>query len=125
MTTRLPLITGAIVGAAMSMTAAVAQAEKWDMPMAYSDGNFHTQNGKLFAEAVTIATGGKLEVIVHGGGSLFKGSEIKRPDFGPAVMPTWWWPKAKYTMRLFGDGPSNGKLSAVAGRWPSHSRFDA
>ncbi len=46
--------------------------------MAYSDGNFHTQNGKLFAEAITIATGGKLEVIVHGGGSLFKGNEIKR-----------------------------------------------
>ena len=78
MTARLPLVTGAIVGAAMSMTAAVAQAEKWDMPMAYADSNFHTQNGKLFAEALTIATGGKLEVVVHGGGSLFKGNEIKR-----------------------------------------------
>ena len=54
------------------------QAEKWDMPMAYADSNFHTQNGKLFAEAVRVATGGELEIIVHGGGSLFKGNEIKR-----------------------------------------------
>ncbi len=53
-------------------------AEKWDMPMAYTDSNFHTQNGKSFAEAIEIATQGKLDVKVHGGGSLFKGSEIKR-----------------------------------------------
>ncbi len=48
------------------------------MPMAYADSNFHTQNGKAFAEAVTLATGGELEIVVHGGGSLFKGNEIKR-----------------------------------------------
>ena len=74
--------------ASLSVLAAVAAlglavgsaraAEKWDMPMAYADSNFHTQNGKLFAEAVGIATGGKLEIVVHGGGSLFKGNEIKR-----------------------------------------------
>ncbi len=55
----------------------IAHAEKWDMPMAYSDSNFHTQNAKAFAEAVKLATGGKLEIIIHGGGSLFKGNEIK------------------------------------------------
>ncbi len=53
-------------------------AEKWDMPMAYTDSNFHTQNGKSFAEAIEVATQGQLDVKVHGGGSLFKGSEIKR-----------------------------------------------
>ncbi len=53
-------------------------AEKWDMPMAYNDGNFHTKNGKLFAEAVGTCTGGELTITVHGGGSLFKGNEIKR-----------------------------------------------
>ncbi|MBE9555763.1 MAG: TRAP transporter substrate-binding protein [Proteobacteria bacterium] len=52
--------------------------EKWDMPMAYADSNYHTQNGKLFAKAVGICTGGELEIVVHGGGSLFKGGEIKR-----------------------------------------------
>ena len=52
--------------------------EQWDMPMAYADSNYHTQNGKLFAEAVGICTGGELTIVVHGGGSLFKGNEIKR-----------------------------------------------
>ncbi len=55
-----------------------AFAQKWDMPMAYADSNFQTQNGKAFAEAVKVATGGDLEIVVHGGGSLFKGNEIKR-----------------------------------------------
>ncbi|WP_197019145.1 TRAP transporter substrate-binding protein [Thioalkalivibrio sp. HK1] len=57
---------------------APAHAQKWDMPMAYADSNYHTQNGKDFAEAIRVATGGALEVVVHGGGSLFKGNEIKR-----------------------------------------------
>lgn len=53
-------------------------SEKWDMPMAYSDSNFHTQNGKAFARCVGITTGGEIDITVHGGGSLFKGGEIKR-----------------------------------------------
>lgn len=69
----------AAAAAAMTLVATNAlAAEKWDMPMAYADSNFHTQNGKAFAEAVSVATGGELEIIVHGGGSLFKGNEIKR-----------------------------------------------
>ena len=53
-------------------------AERWDMPTAYAESNYHTENGKLFAEAVGVCTGGELEIVVHGGGSLFKGNEIKR-----------------------------------------------
>ena len=53
-------------------------AERWDMPMAYAESNYHTENGRLFAEAVGVCTGGELEIVVHGGGSLFKGNEIKR-----------------------------------------------
>lgn len=64
--------------AAGLLAASPVQAEKWDMPMAYADSNYHTQNGKAFAEAVGVATGGALEIVVHGGGSLFKGNEIKR-----------------------------------------------
>jgi TRAP-type C4-dicarboxylate transport system substrate-binding protein len=64
--------------AALALSSQAALADKWDMPMAYADGNFHTQNAKLFADAVKVATGGKLEIVVHGGGSLFKGNEIKR-----------------------------------------------
>jgi len=73
------VIAATVATFSMSMaTGAALAAEKWDMPMAYSDSNFHTQNGKLFAAAVTKASGGKLTIVVHGGGSLFKGGEIKR-----------------------------------------------
>ena len=68
---------GLAAAATLGLSNAMA-AEKWDMPMAYADSNFHTQNGKLFAEAVNVCTGGELEIVVHGGGSLFKGGEIKR-----------------------------------------------
>lgn len=67
------------MAAAVALTAGAATAaEKWDMPMAYSDSNFHTQNGKAFASCVRTGTGGELDITVHGGGSLFKGGEIKR-----------------------------------------------
>ncbi len=55
-----------------------AMAEKWDMPMGYSATNFHSVTGAEFAQCVTIGTGGELEIVTHPGGSLFKGSEIKR-----------------------------------------------
>lgn len=55
-----------------------AAAEKWDMPVAYAESNYHTQLDKMFAEAVGVATDGALEVVVHSGGSLYKGDEIKR-----------------------------------------------
>ncbi|MBE9399022.1 TRAP transporter substrate-binding protein [Pontibacterium sp. N1Y112] len=68
-----------VVVATLAVSSTFAMAgEKWDMPMAYTDSNFHTQNAKAFAEAVKVATGGELEIKVHGGGSLFKGNEIKR-----------------------------------------------
>ncbi len=79
MSTTLRTLTKAV--AAVTLAAAstfVMAGEKWDMPMAYNDGNFHTQNAKAFAEAVKVATGGELDIRVHSGGSLFKGSEIKR-----------------------------------------------
>ncbi|MEM8648906.1 MAG: TRAP transporter substrate-binding protein [Pseudomonadota bacterium] len=63
--------------AAIAFTGA-ALAEKWDMPMAYSASNFHSTNGAEFAKCVTDKTGGKLEIVTHPGGSLFKGGEIKR-----------------------------------------------
>ena len=68
---------GMAAAIALSSSAAFA-ADKWDMPMAYSDSNFHTQNGKKFARCVRTGTGGELDITVHGGGSLFKGGEIKR-----------------------------------------------
>jgi TRAP-type C4-dicarboxylate transport system substrate-binding protein len=58
-------------------TTAVA-AEKWDMPMAYSATNFHSEMGVVFAGKVKKYTKGEIEITVHPGGSLFKGGEIKR-----------------------------------------------
>jgi len=66
------------IAAALALSAGAALAQNWDMPMAYSNSNFHSQNGKLFARAVGVCTGGKLTITVHAGGSLFKGSDIKR-----------------------------------------------
>lgn len=53
-------------------------AEKWDMPMAYSASNFHSENGVEFAKCVTDGTGGDIDITVHPGGSLFAGADIKR-----------------------------------------------
>ncbi|MCT8973628.1 TRAP transporter substrate-binding protein [Microbaculum marinisediminis] len=58
--------------------AGAATAEKWDMPMAYAATNFHSEIGADFAKCVTDGTGGKLEIVTHPSGSLFKGNEIKR-----------------------------------------------
>ena len=64
--------------AAVSMTVSAAHAEKWDMPMAYAATNYHSEMGVVFADRVKEYTGGKIEITVHPGGSLFKGGEIKR-----------------------------------------------
>lgn len=58
--------------------AGMAQAEKWDMPMAYSATNFHSETGAQFAECVTSGTAGDIEIVTHPSGSLFKGADIKR-----------------------------------------------
>src|ERR687889_2323779 len=72
---KISMLAGAV---AVAMGASVAGAETWDMPMAYPDSNFHSQNGKAFADCVKSGTDGALEIVVHPGGSLFKGNEIKR-----------------------------------------------
>ncbi|WP_296765621.1 TRAP transporter substrate-binding protein [Sediminimonas sp.] len=57
---------------------APAMAETWDMPMAYSGSNFHSQVGAEFASCVTTGTGGDIEIKTHPSGSLFAGNDIKR-----------------------------------------------
>ncbi len=67
-----------LAGTALSIcVVGTVAAEKWDMPMAYSSSNYHSENGAAFAKCVTDTSGG-LEVVTHPGGSLFKGGEIKR-----------------------------------------------
>lgn len=55
-----------------------AQAETWDMPMAYAATNFQSETGAQFAKCVTTGTGGALGIQTHPGGSLYSGAEIKR-----------------------------------------------
>ncbi len=65
-------------GVAGMTIASSAMAEDWDMPMAYSATNFHSEKGVEFADKVRKYTNGKINITVHPGGSLFKGGEIKR-----------------------------------------------
>ena len=62
--------------AALMIASTQAQAEKWDMALAYSATNYHSEIAAEFAAAVTEATGGDLEIVTHPGGSLFGGAEI-------------------------------------------------
>ena len=64
--------------AALIALAAPAMAEKWDMPMAYSASNYHSEVGAQFAACVTEGTGGDIEITTHPSGSLFAGADIKR-----------------------------------------------
>ncbi|MGH8221773.1 MAG: TRAP transporter substrate-binding protein [Woeseiaceae bacterium] len=50
----------------------------WDMPTAYPSSSYQTQTAELFAQSVNRCAEGELRVVVHPGGSLFKGHEIKR-----------------------------------------------
>ncbi len=76
--TTMRLATTPLAIAATVLGAATAQAEKWDMPLAYAATNFHSENAAVFAECVTNGTEGALEIVTHPSGSLFKGNEIKR-----------------------------------------------
>ncbi|MDG1936205.1 MAG: TRAP transporter substrate-binding protein [Paracoccaceae bacterium] len=63
---------------ATAALATTALAEKWDMPMAYSATNFHSEHGVIFADKVREYTAGAIDITVHPGGSLFGGGDIKR-----------------------------------------------
>jgi len=71
-------LTIAVAAICSAATTAAFAAENWDMPMAYPADNYHTENAQMFADAVDECTGGELKITLHAGGSLFKGSEIKR-----------------------------------------------
>ena len=59
-------------------TAAAHASERWNMPTADASSNYHTENARLFAEAMGVCTGGALQITVHANGSLTAGDEIKR-----------------------------------------------
>jgi TRAP-type C4-dicarboxylate transport system substrate-binding protein len=68
-----------LLAATATLAAAPASAQtKWDLPAAYPATNYHSVNLQKFADAVKAGSGGKLEIVVHPGASLFKAPEIKR-----------------------------------------------
>jgi TRAP-type C4-dicarboxylate transport system substrate-binding protein len=70
---------GSIASIAMAASGGMANAQtKWNLPAAYANGNYHTENLVQFAKDVEAATGGKLQITVHGNASLFKAPDIKR-----------------------------------------------
>ena len=72
-------VIGIAVSAALALLVGTPQAgERWDMPTAYAESNYHAENARLFAEAVGVCTGGSLEISVHANESLLKGDEIMR-----------------------------------------------
>ena len=68
----------ALTAASVVPAFADGHAQKWDMPMAYSATNFHSENGVKFADCVRAGTEGAIDITVHPSGSLFKGADIKR-----------------------------------------------
>jgi TRAP-type C4-dicarboxylate transport system substrate-binding protein len=62
---------------ALMASPAFAQV-KWNLPAAYANTNYHTENLVEFAKDVERLTGGKLSITVQGNASLFKAPEIKR-----------------------------------------------
>lgn len=61
-----------------STYAGAALATQWNMATPYPDSNFHTQNDYQLAKDIKKATDGKLQIIIHSGGSLIKHTQIKR-----------------------------------------------
>jgi len=72
------LVAPAVAAAAIAFLPGAVRAQNWDMPTPYAPANFHTQNIDRFAAGVKQASGGKLNLKVHSGASLYKMPEIKR-----------------------------------------------
>jgi TRAP-type C4-dicarboxylate transport system substrate-binding protein len=71
------VLAGLAAAGALAASPALAQT-KWNLPAAYANSNYHTENLVTFAKDVAAATGGKLDITVHGGASLFKAPDIKK-----------------------------------------------
>lgn len=64
------------MSAVPAMPRSAAAQQTWDMPMAYSATNYHSEIGAEFAAEVSEKSGGALIIKTHPGGSLFGGGEI-------------------------------------------------
>jgi TRAP-type C4-dicarboxylate transport system substrate-binding protein len=77
-----------LLGSTLAATTLAASAQtKWDMPTAYPVANPHTVTLSQLAKDIEFETKGKLRIVTHPGGSLFKAPEIMRAvESGQAQM---------------------------------------
>jgi TRAP-type C4-dicarboxylate transport system substrate-binding protein len=66
------------VFATLLMGSTAIAGTTWDMPTAYPAANFQTVNAQEFAQCVSGATSGGINIVLHANGTLFKGNDIKR-----------------------------------------------
>src|SRR5438874_6419029 len=71
-------LAAALIAAAVTWALPASAQTKWNLPAAYPADNPHSENLVAFAKEVETATGGKLQITVHPGASLFKAPDIKR-----------------------------------------------
>jgi TRAP-type C4-dicarboxylate transport system substrate-binding protein len=71
-------LAAALLACAAFWVAPAAAQTRWNLPAAYPADNPHSENLVAFARDVDTATGGKLQITVHPGASLFKAPDIKR-----------------------------------------------
>ena len=85
----------------------LASAETWNLPNAYPDNNFHTENVRWFADEVDKATKGELTFDVHSGASMFKMAELKR------ALRTGQVPIAEFFLSAYGNEDSMYEADSV------------
>jgi TRAP-type C4-dicarboxylate transport system substrate-binding protein len=92
-----------LLAAVLLGSTAFAQT-RWDMHIAWPEGNYHTQGANRFADLVRERTGGEVDITVHAGGALgFRGPEVLRLVRGGTV------PLAENFMEnVLGDEPIFG-----------------
>lgn len=78
MTTFKTLAAASATAFLIAQSSAVLAQTSWDMATPYPEAEFHTQNILQFAQEISDATSGGLNITVHSGASLFKHPEIKR-----------------------------------------------
>jgi TRAP-type transport system periplasmic protein len=82
----------------------VAYAEtKWDVVTGYPETSFHVKNLRQFAQELSEATGGQLQLTVHPGGSLVKAPDIRKAvSDGKAAVGEVFGPSMSAVHGVFG-----------------------
>jgi TRAP-type C4-dicarboxylate transport system substrate-binding protein len=78
MLNRRQMIAGIAGAAALAAPRSAGAQAAWDMPTPYTDGTFHTQNIRWFAEEIAKSTSNGLRIQVHSNNALIRGPEILR-----------------------------------------------